>query len=171
MSRSPLPSSNNCCLSLCGSCSLGGELLSATDCSGSGSGGCSSTCLGSGSPCCHVLSVPSPEHQSSFGSSKQACFSLSGGSGASGSKNPLVIGSSPGSKSSCGLLTSEDHPSVGNCSLSSDVKHSSVSGSTSEDSCAAGVGRTSSLDDSLSFESGHSATMSKESCPSNPNST
>ena len=166
-----LPLCNNSCSFLGGSCFLGSNLSCTTLSSSSFSGGCSSTCLCSGSSCCHVLSVPSPEHQSSSGCSKHRLSSPSGGSGASGGKNSLVSSTSPGSSSSLSCLTSGDHPSVGECSLSSEGKHSSVSSSTSHESDTAGVGSTSSLEDSLSFESGHSATMSKESCPSNPNST
>ena len=126
-----LPLCNKSCSFLGGSCFLGSDLSCTTLSSSSSSGGCSSTCLCSGSSCCHVLSVPSPEHQSSSGSSNHSCSSPSGGSGASGGKNSLVMSTSPGSKSSCSCLTSENHLSVGVCSLSSEGKHSSVSGYTS----------------------------------------
>ena len=81
------------------------------------------------------------------------------------------MGTSPSSKSSVGSVTSGDHPSVGKCSLSSEGKHSSVLGSASEESLAAGVCSASGPNNSYSLEMSHSATMSKESCPSNPHST
>ena len=56
------------CSFLSSSCFLGCNLSLTTLLGGSGSSSCSSTCLGSSSSCCHVLSVPSPEHQSSSGS-------------------------------------------------------------------------------------------------------
>ena len=166
----PLLSCNHGCSLPSSSCFLSGDLLSATNRSGSGSGSCSSTCLSSGSPCSHVLSVPSPEHQSSSGSSSPTHSLLLGGSSTSGSKDSLVSGPSPGSCSSVGCVTSGDHPSMGNSSLSSEDKHSPVSSSTSEDGLAAGVCSTSSPNYPNSSEMGDSATMSNKSCPSNPGS-
>ena len=171
MSGGSLPLCNKSCSFLGSSLFLGCNLSLTASMSGSSSGGCSSTCLGSSSSCSHILSVPSPEHQSSSGSSSPSCFLLSGGSSTSGSKDSLVSGMSPLSSSFVGSVTFGDHPSVGKCSLSSEGKHSSVLGSASEDSLAAGMCSASGPNDSYSLGMSHSATMSNESCPSNPHST